>query len=153
MRPTGICERRPHGAGPHRHTATTLDAVVSSPLFEGLTVVEVAGILDRFGEAHFAPSSRLDAAGGICLITAGEAVVTGAGGRAVARLRPGDCLADPVPARLVAEAPVSALVADRDGLEELVLAEPRLGVNLLSHLIGRFRGIATSGAEAPAARL
>jgi CRP/FNR family cyclic AMP-dependent transcriptional regulator len=137
-------------------------ALAGTPLFEGCSRQDIARALAEFDEVRF-PSGRRIVLEGLrgsdfFIVLVGSAAVLVDGWR-VATLGPGDffgeiaVLGDGVRSASVrAETPLHCLVLPNGKLERLILDHPRLGINLLHAVIGRFRGVA-GGHQPPASEL
>lgn len=123
-------------------------ALTDSPLFAGVEAAEVRSALDSFDEARF-PSGRRVVLEGLrgsdfFLIVAGAASVL-ADGRRLATLGPGDFFGEMAilgdglrTASIRAETPLHCLVLPNGKLEQWLLAHPKVGLNLLHGLVGRY---------------
>jgi len=131
------------------HPDEIIQAVAGAPLFSGIDRADVAGILSAFDEQSFNAGHRITLEGlrgsEFYVIARGRARVV-ADGRRVAELGPGDffgelaVLGDGMRSATVeAETPLRCLVLPNNGLEELLVRHPRLGVNLLRVVVSRFR--------------
>lgn len=123
-------------------------SLAGSPLFEGLAPAEVDEILSSFDHQSFNAGHRVTLEGfrgrEFYLIAEGAAVVT-VGDRRVAALGPGDffgevaVLSDGLRSATVsAETPLRCLVLSDDALERLLVAHPRVSVNMLREVVTRF---------------
>ena len=121
---------------------------VSSPLFERLTDSEVADVLGAFDTQSFNAGHRITLEGfrgrEFYLIVEGTAAVT-VGARRVAELGPGDFFGEVAVLRdglrsatVTAATRLRCLVLSDDALERLLVAHPRVGVNMLREVLGRF---------------
>jgi CRP-like cAMP-binding protein len=133
------------------HPQEVLADVLTAPLFAGIDAAEATAILDRFDEQSFNRGHRITLEGmngsDFYVIAAGRARVTVDGWK-VAALGPGDFFGElavlgdaPRVATVAAETPLRCLVLSNSGLEELLVAHPKLGVNLLRTVAGRFRDL------------
>jgi CRP-like cAMP-binding protein len=134
-------------------------ALAGAPLFEGMTEHEVEEALRGFDEVRFPSGGRIVLEGlqgsDFFLIVVGEAAVLVDGWR-VATLGPGDffgeiaVLGDGLRSASVrAETPLHCLVLPNGKLEDLILAHPQLGINLLREWAGRLKDL--SGRRQPPA--
>lgn len=137
------------------HSPATLPS--GSPLFAGLSVEEVASVVAAFDTQRFNVGHRVTLEGfrgrDFYLIVEGRAAVT-VGGRRVAELGPGDFFGEVAVLReglrsatVIAETKLRCLVLSDDGLERLLVAHPRLGVNMLREVLGRFTDPAPARTE------
>src|SRR5438105_5235758 len=139
------------GGNPRRgdHPDEIVQAVAGAPLFSGINRGETAGILDAFDEQSFNAGHRITLEGlrgsEFYVIARGQAVVC-KDGRRVAELAVGDFFGEMAvlgdgmrSATVEAETPLRCLVLPNNGLEELLVRHPRLGVNLLRVVVSRFR--------------
>jgi CRP-like cAMP-binding protein len=135
----------------HGHPQEVLTAIVAAPLFADIGTAETAAILDEFDEQSFNRGHRITLEGmqgsDFYVIAAGRARVTVDGWK-VAALGPGDFFGElavlgeaPRVATVSAETPLRCLVLSNGRLEEVLVAHPRLGVNLLRTVAGRFRDL------------
>ena len=119
-----------------------------SPLFDGLPAEEVADVVAAFDTQSFNAGHSVTLEGfrgrDFYLIVEGRAAVT-IGGRRVAEFGPGDFFGEVAVLReglrsatVVAETKLRCLVLSDDGLERLLVAHPRVGVNMLREVLGRF---------------
>ncbi|MBV8194766.1 MAG: cyclic nucleotide-binding domain-containing protein [Candidatus Dormibacteraeota bacterium] len=145
-------EDRPYDlskAGDAEPTVAVARDLASSPVFEGLRSHEVDAILGAFHEQSFNAGHRVTLEGfrgsEFYLIASGTAAVD-AGGRAVARLAAGDFFGEMAllgdgmrSATVVAETPMRCLVLPNNTLEQLLVAHPRLGLNLLREVVARLK--------------
>jgi CRP-like cAMP-binding protein len=154
MRPASACNRRSAAPGYRRHDAAVLDAVAASPLFEGLTLERIADLLERFDEQSFRAGQRILLEGRkgweFFLIVDGHASIL-YDGWPVIDLHHGECFGEVGVlgdghrlASVQARTPLRALVLANGDLEQLILDEPQVGVNLLRHLVRRFRLLSTA---------
>lgn len=132
----------------HRHQADVFDAVVASPLFRGVPLVEIADFLDAFDADHFRPGQRIVVEGyrgsDFFLIVEGVAEVAHAGWNPVL-LGPGDSFGEVgvlSDGRRVgsirALTALHCLVLGNGDLEPLLLRHPRIAVNLARAMVERF---------------
>lgn len=144
-----------HASG---YAAASAGALETSPLFDGIPGSEVAQILGSFDQQHFNAGHRVTLEGfrgrEFYLIVEGTAEVT-IGGRRVARLGPGDFFGEVAVLReglrsatVTAETALRCLVLSDDGLERLLVAQPKLSVNMLREVVTRFAG-ATATSSPP----
>ena len=121
---------------------------VSSPLFDELSGAEIADVLGAFDTQSFNAGHRVTLEGfrgrEFYLIVEGRAAVT-VSGRRVAELGPGDFFGEVAVLRdglrsatVTAETPLRCLVLSDESLEQLLVAHPRVGVNMLREVLGRF---------------
>ena len=133
------------------HPDEVLAPIVTAPLFADIDPVEAAVILGEFDEQSFNRGHRITLEGmtgsDFYVIADGQARVTVDGWK-VAGLGPGDFFGElavlgdtPRVATVAAESPLRCLVLPNGRLEELVVAHPQLGVNLLRAVAGRFRDL------------
>ena len=125
-----------------------VSAVADSPLFAGMPQAEVARAVREFDEARYPSDRRIVLEGqrgcDFFVIVVGTAAVLVDGWR-VATLGPGDFFGEMAVlgdgqrmASVRAESPMHCLVLPNDKLPDLVLAHPRLGVNLMHSVVRRF---------------
>jgi CRP-like cAMP-binding protein len=137
-------------------------ALAGTPLFEGCSRQDISRALADFDEVRFPSRHRIVLEGlrgsDFFIVLAGTAAVAVDGWR-VATLGPGDffgeiaVLGDGVRSASVrAETPLHCLVLPNGKLEGLILDHPRLGINLIHAVIGRFQGVA-GGHQPPASEL
>lgn len=133
----------------------------SSPLFDELTESEIADVLGAFDTQSFNAGHRVTLEGfrgrEFYLIVEGRAAVSVAG-RRVAELGPGDFFGEVAVLRdglrsatVTAETRLRTLVLSNDSLEQLLVAHPRVGVNMLREVLGRFPEAGDGQAERPRA--
>lgn len=133
----------------------------SSPLFDELSEAEVDDVLRAFDTQSFNAGHRVTLEGfrgrEFYLIVEGRAAVT-VGDRRVAELGPGDFFGEVAVLRnglrsatVTAETRLRCLVLSNDSLEKLLVAHPRVGVNMLREVLGRFPEAGDSRAERPRA--
>jgi len=138
-------------AAAHGHSDEILAPIIAAPLFEGIAQTEAAEILETFDEQSFNRGHRITLEGllgsDFYVIADGSARVTVDGWK-VAALGPGDFFGElavlgdaPRVATVAAETPLRCLVLPNGQLEELLVAHPKLGVNLLRTVAGRFRDL------------
>lgn len=131
------------------HGRDTVAQLASAPLFDGIDRGEVSQILEAFDEQSFNAGHRVTLEGyrgsDFYVIARGSAEVT-VDGRPVAELGPGDFFGELAvlgdgtrTATVSAETPIRCLVLSNDGLEDVLVAHPRLGYNLLREVAARFR--------------
>jgi CRP-like cAMP-binding protein len=132
-------------------TSATVAQLRDAPLFAGLDAEAVAAAMETFEEVHFLPGHRIVVEGlrgsEFYLIVAGRASVLVDSWR-VADLHPGDffgeiaVLGDGLRSASVrAETPLHCVVLPNGRLEQLLLDQPRLGVNLLRALAARLQNV------------
>lgn len=132
-----------------------------SPLFDELTDTEIANVLGAFDTQSFNAGHRVTLEGfrgrEFYLIVEGQAAVS-VGGRRVAELGPGDFFGEVAVLRdglrsatVTAETKLRCLVLSDDSLEQLLVAHPRVGVNMLREVLGRFPEAGNGHAERPQA--
>ena len=120
----------------------------SSRLLDGLPAAEVAEVLSAFDAQTFNAGHRVTLEGfrgrDFYLIVSGRATVSIAG-RRVAELGPGDFFGEVAVLRdglrsatVTAETPLQTRVLSDDALETLLVAHPRVGVNMLREVLARF---------------
>ena len=120
----------------------------SSPLFDDLSEAEVDDVLRAFDTQSFNAGHRVTLQGfrgrEFYLIVEGHAAVS-VGDRRVAELGPGDFFGEIAVLRdglrsatVTAETKLRCLVLSNDSLEKLLVAHPRVGVNMLREVLGRF---------------
>lgn len=150
-----VLKHRPWEGGvssPGTHPDEIVQAVADAPLFSRINRSETADILEAFDEQSFNPGHRvtLERLRGseFYVIASGQAAVF-KDGRRVADLGPGDFFGEMAvlgdgmrSATVTAETPLRCLVLSNNGLEELLVHHPRLGVNLLRVVVSRFRDLA-----------
>jgi CRP-like cAMP-binding protein len=135
------------------HTDTVVDLLLAARLFEGIQREEIVEILRAFDEESFNAGHRITLEGlrgcDFFIVVDGRARVSVDGWR-VTTLHRGDffgevgVLVDGVrTATVSAETPLRCLVLPNGGLEPLLVAHPRLGVNLLRQVATRFRDLTT----------
>ena len=131
------------------HPEEIVDAVAAAPLFFGIDRDEVARILRAFDEQSFNAGHRITLEGlrgsDFYVITQGRAGVL-VNGRRVAQIGRGDFFGEVAvlgdgmrSATVAAETPMRCLVLSNNGLEELLVQHPHLGVNVLREVVSRFR--------------
>ena len=131
------------------HGRDTVTQLASAPLFEGIDKAEVSQILEEFDEQSFNAGHRITLEGyrgsDFYLLARGSAEVT-VEGRRVADLGPGDFFGELAvlgdgtrTATVSAETPIRCLVLHNNGLEQLLVTHPRLGLNLLREVVARSR--------------
>ena len=133
-------------------TAALASALGDAPLFGGCSPREVAEALLHFDDARF-PSGRKVVLEGLrgsdfFLVVTGTASVLVDGWR-VATLGPGDFFGEIAilgegtrSASVRAETPLHCLVLPNGKLEQLIIDHPRVGINLIRTVIGRYQGVA-----------
>ena len=130
------------------HVRSRSEGPASSPLFDELSEAEVDDVLGAFDTQSFNAGHRVTLEGfrgrEFYLIVEGHAAVT-VGGRRVAQLGPGDFFGEVAVLRdglrsatVTAETKLRCLVLSNDSLETLLVAHPRVGVNMLREVLGRF---------------
>jgi glutaminase len=135
-------------------------ALGGAPLFQGMSSHDVAAALAEFDECHFPGGSRIVLEGlrgsDFFIIAGGSAAVLVDGWR-VATLAAGDFFGEIAvlgsglrSASVRAETPLHCLVLPNGKLEALLLVHPRLGLNLIRIVIGRYQDVA--GRRQPPAR-
>ena len=136
--------------------------MVGAPLFAEVEPAELRSTLEAFDEVHFPGGRRVLLEGlrgdDFFLIVTGTAAVLVDGWR-VATLGPGDFFGEMAvlgdglrTASIRAETPLRCLVLPNGKLEQLLLAHPKVGLNLLHRLVGRFGEVAR-GAQRPATEM
>jgi CRP/FNR family transcriptional regulator, cyclic AMP receptor protein len=146
----------------HSHSQAIVDGIAASALFAGVDPAEVGRILDEFDEQSFNRGHRITLEGlrgsDFYIIADGKARVTVDGWK-VATLTVGDFFGEiavlsngPRFATVAAETPLRCLVLPNGGLERLLIAHPRVGVNLLRVVVGRFQEL-TGPSDPPHLRL
>lgn len=126
------------------------DSAAASPLFDGLAEAEVREVLDAFDTQSFNAGHRVTLEGfhgrDFYVIVQGRAGVS-VGSERVAELGPGDFFGEAAvlsdglrSATVTAETPLRCLVLTDDALERLLIAHPRVGINLLREVLARFAG-------------
>ena len=142
---------------PAHHPTAVIDSVADAPMFAGMARADVAAILDGFDEQSFNRGHRVTLEGfrgsDFYIILDGRARVS-VDGANVATLGPGDFFGEiavlgngPRFATVSAETPVRCLVLSNGGLEQLLVAHPQLGVNLLRVVVDRFHEL--TGSKSP----
>ena len=130
------------------HVQSRAEGPASSPLFDELSEAEVDDVLGAFDTQSFNAGHRVTLEGfrgrEFYLIVEGRAAVT-VGGRRVAELGPGDFFGEVAVLRdglrsatVTAETKLRCLVLSNDSLEKLLVAHPRVGLNMLREVLGRF---------------
>ena len=130
------------------HVPSRAEGPASSPLFDELSDAEVDDVLGAFDTQSFNAGHRVTLEGfrgrEFYLIVEGRAVVT-VGGRGVAELGPGDFFGEVAVLRdglrsatVTAATRLRCLVLSNDSLEQLLVAHPRVGLNMLREVLGRF---------------
>ena len=130
------------------HVPSRGEGPARSPLFDELSEAEVDDVLGAFDAQSFNAGHRVTLEGfrgrEFYLIVEGRAAVT-VGGRRVAELGPGDFFGEVAVLRdglrsatVTAETRLRCLVLSNDSLEQLLVAHPRVGVNMLREVLGRF---------------
>ena len=136
---------------PGRHPDSLVDSLLGAPVFQGIDREEIVAILEAFEEERFDAHHRITLQGfrgtDFYIITGGRASVT-VDGCTVASLGAGDffgevgVLSDGLrTATVEAETPLTCLALPHRGLEALLVAHPKLSVNLLRQVLERFRDI------------
>ena len=134
------------------HLQSRAEGPLSSPLFDELSHAEVDDVLRAFDTQSFNPGHRVTLEGfrgrEFYLIVEGRAAVS-VGTRRVAELGPGDFFGEVAVLRdglrsatVTAETRLRCLVLSDDSLERLLVAHPRVGVNMLREVLGRFPEVA-----------
>ena len=143
------------------HLHSRAEGPASSPLFDELSEAEVDDVLHAFDTQSFNAGHRVTLEGfrgrEFYLIVEGHAAVT-VGDHRTTELGPGDffgevgVLRDGLrSATVTAETKLRCLVLSNDSLEELLVAHPRVGVNMLREVLGRFAEAGDGRAERPRA--
>ena len=139
------------------HLPFRTEGPASSPLFAELSKAEVDDVLRAFDTQSFNAGHRVTLEGfrghEFYLIVEGRAAVT-VGDRRVAELGPGDFFGEVAVLRnglrsatVTAETRLRCLVLSNDSLEQLLVAHPRVGVNMLREVLGRFPEVDDARAE------
>jgi len=142
-----------------RHTDGLIDSLLSTRLFAGIQREEIVSILFEFDEQRFNQGHRVTLQGlrgsDFYIVFEGRARVL-VDEKEVATLGPGEffgevgVLSDGLrTATVEATTHLRTLVLSHNGLEPLLMAHPKLAVNLLREVLNRFRSVS---AEASGAR-
>lgn len=118
-----------------------VDILAGFTLFADLTTPELESIIQTFGEVYFSEGERVIrqgmAASGFFVIVDGTASIR-VDGKDRTTLRPGDyfgeiwcLLGEPPTADIVAQRPLRCLVLHPTGLEEFLIAHPRVMYRVL----------------------
>lgn len=124
---------------------------VRSSLLAGLPPEEIEDVLATFDTQRFTTGHRVTLEGyrgrEFYLIAEGRAAVSIAG-RRVAQLGPGDFFGEVAvlgdglrSATVTAETPLQTYVLSDDALERLLVAHPKVGVNMLREVLARFADV------------
>jgi CRP-like cAMP-binding protein len=124
-------------------------ALLGAPLFAGMAAAEVTSALAEFDPVRF-PSGRRVVLEGLrgsdffVIVTGSVSVLIG--GWTVAKLGPGDFFGEVAilgdgmrSASVRSDTPLHCLVLPNGRLEDLLLAHPQMGLNLLHTVVGRFQ--------------
>lgn len=136
-----------------RHTDGLIDSLLSARLFAGIKREEIVAILFEFDEQRFNQGHRVTLQGyrgsDFYIVFDGHARVL-VDEKEVATLGPGEffgevgVLSDGLrTATVEATTHLRTLVLSHNGLEPLLMAHPKLAVNLLREVLNRFRSVSS----------
>ncbi len=141
-----------------RHTDGLIDSLLSARLFAGIEREEIVAILDEFDEQRFNHGHRVTLQGlrgsDFYIVFDGHARVL-VDETEVATLGPGEffgevgVLSDGLrTATVEATTHLRTLVLSHNGLAPLLMAHPKLAVNLLREVLNRFRAVSSEASGA-----
>jgi CRP-like cAMP-binding protein len=141
-----------------RHTDGLIDSLLSTRLFAGIDREEIVAILDGFDQQRFNHGHRVTLQGlrgsDFYIVFEGHARVL-VDEKEVATLGPGEffgevgVLSDGLrTATVEATTHLRTLVLSHNGLEPLLMAHPKLAVNLLREVLNRFRSVSSEASGA-----
>jgi CRP/FNR family transcriptional regulator, cyclic AMP receptor protein len=140
------------------HTDGLIDSLLSARLFAGIDREEIVAILWEFDEQRFNRGHRVTLQGlrgsDFYIVVDGYARVL-IDEKEVAKLGPGEffgevgVLSDGLrTATVEATTQLRVLVLSHNGLEPLLMAHPKLAVNLLRDVLNRFRSVSSEASSA-----